>query len=134
MDLTADVTVTVNSTVFAVAEANFVSIPGGTFQMGDIKNYNVYAPEKPVHSVTLDPFYIMEREVTVAEYKSYVDATTSCVYGGGTAINYTYNNTTPVDKTNHPINYVSWDDIQGYIAWKNANSSDPTYDLCTEAQ
>jgi len=72
--------------------------------------------------------------VTVAEYKSYVDATTSCVYGGGTAINYTYNNTTPVDKTNHPINYVSWDDIQGYIAWKNANSSDPTYDLCTEAQ
>jgi len=34
----------------------FVTIPGGTFRMGDIQNYNVFSLEKPVHDVTISSF------------------------------------------------------------------------------
>jgi formylglycine-generating enzyme required for sulfatase activity len=43
-----------------------VSIPGGTFQMGDT-NSN-FPDEQPVHSVTVSAFYMDQTEVTQADY------------------------------------------------------------------
>lgn len=44
-----------------------VLIKGGTFEMGDTFG-DGEEDEKPVHSVTIDDFYLSRKEVTVAEY------------------------------------------------------------------
>ena len=35
---------------------------------------------------------------------------------------------------NHPINCVSWDDTQKYLAWLNEQESRAQYRLCTEVE
>jgi formylglycine-generating enzyme required for sulfatase activity len=49
-----------------------VWVPGGTFKMGSDK---FYAEEYPVHSVTLDGFWIDRFTVTNAEWSRFVEAT-----------------------------------------------------------
>ncbi|HNM25450.1 MAG TPA: formylglycine-generating enzyme family protein, partial [Saprospiraceae bacterium] len=51
---------------------HMVLIKGGTFMMGDAKGED---DEKPVHKVTVSDFYLSKYEVTVAEFKAFVDAT-----------------------------------------------------------
>ncbi|MCC7505669.1 MAG: formylglycine-generating enzyme family protein, partial [Saprospiraceae bacterium] len=51
---------------------NMVLIKGGTFLMGDAKGED---DEKPVHQVTVSDFYLSKYEVTVADFKAFVDAT-----------------------------------------------------------
>ena len=51
---------------------DMVLIPAGEFQMGSNSGER---DEKPVHTVYLDAFYIDKHEVTVAEYKRFVEAT-----------------------------------------------------------
>src|SRR5690606_22038844 len=48
-----------------------VYIKGGTFQMGSSN----FADAKPVHEVTLSPFYMDEHEVTNDQYAAFVKAT-----------------------------------------------------------
>ncbi len=51
----------------------FVSIPGGTFQMGD--NFNEgETDERPVHTVTISTFKMSKYEVTNAQYAEYLNA------------------------------------------------------------
>ena len=52
--------------------SDMVLIPAGDFQMGSNKGEG---DEKPVHTVYLDAFYIDTHEVTVGEYKQFVEAT-----------------------------------------------------------
>ena len=47
-------------------------IPGGTFQMG---SDDWYPEERPVHPVSVDPFWMDEHQVTVAEFRRFVKAT-----------------------------------------------------------
>ena len=49
-----------------------VWIPGGTFRMGSDGSV---PDEQPIHSVTLDGFWMDATEVTVAEFKRFTDAT-----------------------------------------------------------
>lgn len=53
-------------------EPAFVDIPGGTFQMGAPNDVDSYA--LPVHPVTVEPFEMMAREVTFAEFDRFADA------------------------------------------------------------
>ena len=48
-------------------------IPGGTFRMGNAKGPNV--DERPVHSVTIDGFWMDETEVTNGQFLKFVEAT-----------------------------------------------------------
>ena len=52
--------------------AEFVWVPGGTFRMGSDAHY---PEEAPVHSVTVDGFWIRPTTVTNREYAEFVDAT-----------------------------------------------------------
>ena len=54
------------------APEGMVLIPAGEFLMGS-NNYK--DEEKPVHKVYVDAFYMDIHEVTVGEYKTFVDAT-----------------------------------------------------------
>ena len=100
-----------------------MSIPGGTFRMGDLSGAG-FDYEKPVHSVTVPAFRLGKYEVTLAQWDA-------CVADGGCG------GYTPDDegwgRGNRPVINVSWDDVQGFIAWLN-NRTGGNYRLPTEAE
>jgi formylglycine-generating enzyme required for sulfatase activity len=51
----------------------FVSIPGGTFEMGDEKG-DLLLNARPVHTVTLSPFQMSETEITNTQYAAYLNS------------------------------------------------------------
>jgi len=51
-----------------------ILIPGGTFDMGDTIG-DGEPDEQPVHSVTLSDFYMGKTEVTVGQFRQFVEAT-----------------------------------------------------------
>jgi len=81
-------------------------IPAGEFQMGS----NDYDDEKPVHTVYVDAFYMDKYEVTVGQYKKFIQATGHRAPDWSDVSKYS-----PTD--NHPIVYVSWEDAQAYCKW-----------------
>ena len=54
-----------------------VHVPGGTFRMG---SEEFYPEERPVHTVSVDDFWIDEHLVTVADYRRFVKATGYLTY------------------------------------------------------
>jgi formylglycine-generating enzyme required for sulfatase activity len=99
-------------------------IPAGTFTMGCKPGRDDVAGgclgwESPPHMVTLTKgFYMMEHEVTQAEW--------SAVMGGNPSLFTSCGPTCPVE-------YVSWDDAQAFIAKVSARDG-VTYRLPTEAE
>ena len=91
---------------------NFVFVKGGIFQMGSNDENN----EKPIHNVTLDNFYIGKYAVTQKEWKE--------VMG---------NNPSYFKGDNLPVEQVSWNDIQEFLARLNSNTG-KNYRLPTEAE
>ena len=77
-----------------------VSIPGGTFHMGDFFGEDI-SYERPIHSVTVPPFKLGKYEVTFAQWEA-------CVADGGCG------DYRPDDKSwgrgSRPVIGVSWDD------------------------
>jgi len=55
-----------------IPNITFVSIPGGTFQMGDVEA-GVGSEAKPVHTVTLSSFEMSIYEVTNAQFAKYLN-------------------------------------------------------------
>ena len=100
-----------------------VSIPGGTFRMGDLSGEGRDA-EKPVHSVTVSDFMLGKYEVTFSQWDA-------CVADGGCG------RYQPDDdgwgRGNRPLINISWDDIQTFIDWLNEKTG-RNYRLPTEAE
>jgi formylglycine-generating enzyme required for sulfatase activity/serine/threonine protein kinase len=91
------------------AVGNLVSIPAGSFRMGDLTG-NGDDDEKPVHSVTIPAFQMQEHEVTFAQWDT-------CVAAGGCSHK-------PDDegwgRGNRPVINVSYNHImQQFIPWLN---------------
>lgn len=57
----------------AIKGVAFVSIPGGTFKMGD-ETGELWDGCEPVHTVTVSPFQMSEAEITNAQYCEYLTA------------------------------------------------------------
>ena len=106
----------INVTLDTVHEG-MVLIPAGEFQMG---SNNGESDEKPVHTVYLDAFYMDKYEVTVGQYKKFIQATGHRAPNWSSVSQYS-----PTD--NHPIIYVSWHDAAAYAQWAGKR-------LPTEAQ
>jgi formylglycine-generating enzyme required for sulfatase activity len=91
-----------------------VFVKGGTFQMGSNDGeYN----EKPVHTVTLDDFYIGKYEVTQKEWREIMGTNPSGFK----------------DCDNCPVEKVSWNDVQEFLKKLNAKTG-KNYRLPTEAE
>jgi len=56
-----------------IHEITFVTIPGGTFQMGDVENVTYSSDEKPVHTVTVTGFEMSVYEITNAQYAKFLN-------------------------------------------------------------
>jgi sulfatase modifying factor 1 len=109
-----------------------VLIPGGSFMMGDANGQDM---EKPVHEVEVDAFYMDTHEVTVEEFREFVDATNyvtdaekndgGYTWGGEgwemrPGINWRFDemgNLHPAEKDKHPVTHLSWNDANAYAQW-----------------
>lgn len=127
---------------------NMVAIPTGSFAMGNDANES---DEKPVHQVVISAFKMNKYEVTVADFKTFVDATgyktdaekegSGWVYikkkwKKATGINWRYGEsgvTRDESEYNKPVMHVSWNDANAYCKWIS-EIAEVTYRLPTEAE
>ncbi len=101
-------------------------VPAGWFLMGTSETdaiklqakYGVsrdyFGREMPQHRVYLDAFYIGETLVTNAEYKRFLDANSRVAIPDDWDKTW---RTFPAGKADHPVAYVSWQDIGEYASW-----------------
>ena len=85
-------------------------IPAGSFEMGaPFKGGD--ADELPVHTVELDAFYMNANEVTVGEFKRFVNQS-GYKHGGNwdSVAKYSLSD-------EHPMIYVAWYDAMAYAKW-----------------
>jgi len=94
------------------AGIEWVSIPGGSFQMGSNDGAD---DEKPVHTVRVSGFEMSRSEVTVGQYRACVDAG-SCsepdTGGYKDACNWGKSG-----REDHPINCVDWEQASTFARW-----------------
>ena len=127
-----------------------VSIPGGTFQMGDLSGEG-FETEKPVHSVAVPAFKLGKHEVTVGQFRSFLEATgyrtdaEQNADGNQGCLTHTgegYFDWTPgrswqspgyTVENDQPVVCVSWNDAQAFIEWLNGETGD-SYRLPTESE
>jgi len=90
-----------------------VLIPAGSFKMGDSKNDPEEWMERsrPVHTVQLDAFYMDVHEVTVGQFREFVDQS-GYEYGGSWDEIAQYS---PGDE--YPMIKVNWNDVVSYCKW-----------------
>ena len=100
---------------------DMIYIPGGSFTMG---TNNGDASHQPEHEVYVADFYLDRWPVTNAEYKKFIDDTDYPVpdYNVSWCDTKIYNwdseqRTYPIEKADHPVVLVSWEDAMAYAAW-----------------
>ena len=106
-------TITVNGVSFTM-----IAVQGGTFTMGATaeQGSDAYSDEKPTHKVTLSDYMIGETEVTQELWKAVMGTNPSYLSG-----------------TQNPVEQVSWEDCQNFIAELNAMTG-KKFRLPTEAE
>ncbi|MBL7780093.1 MAG: SUMF1/EgtB/PvdO family nonheme iron enzyme [Saprospiraceae bacterium] len=130
------------------AFAEMVLVEGGTFQMGSSDGEN---DEKPIHSVTLDDFYIGRYEVTVQDFRTFVDAENYKTDAEKEGWSYYWSvsswekkngvnwrndeqgNLRPKNQNNYPVIHVSWNDATAYCEWLTKKTG-KNYRLPSEAE
>ena len=128
-----------------VAGIQFVSISGGCFKMGDTFG-DGEKDELPVHKVCVSDFAISRTDVTVGQFKVFVEATnykTEAEKGGGCYVfngndwnrqpDNNWKNPGFVQNEQHPVTCVAWSDAQEFIKWLNKPGAS-TFRLPTEAE
>lgn len=130
-----------------------VLIAVGSFQMGSADTQAVHnSDESPRHAVTIaKPFALARCEVTVAEFRRFIEATTYITEAERSGGCYTWDaknlkkQQNPLtswrypgfDQTDkHPVACVSWQDAKAYIRWLNQDLglAMDTYRLPSEAE
>ncbi len=117
----------------------WADIPAGTFTMGSPPDELSRDSFETEHRVTLHAFRMSKYEITVAQFKTFIDATgfiTSAEKGTiGSYGSFTWDGKDFVDKTgvnwrcdergnvlpetdyNHPVIHVSWKDAKAFAKW-----------------
>jgi len=132
------ITTTVSSQKPTIEWAN---IPAGTFTMGSPATEVSRKNDETQHQVTLSAFKMSKYEVTVGQFKAFVDATgyvTDADKGTGTygvcgsiiwtgkkskykkGVNWKCDekgNLRPTTEYNHPVIYITWNDARAFADW-----------------
>lgn len=128
-----------------------IRINGGTFRMGDV-NANKRNSSNAAHDVSLHTFWLGKYEVSVAEFKKFIEETgyktTAEINGKGTmvfvnnkwdsarGVNWRYDFRGQLikgDLKDIPVVHVSWTDAAAYCTWLSAKKGE-NYRLPTEAE
>ncbi len=99
-----------------VTGMEFVWVAGGCFRMGDTFG-NGRDDEKPVHEVCVDGFWMARTEVTQGQWQAIMGSNPADFKKGDS----------------HPVEQVSWNDVQAFIRKLNSRS-DRKFRLPTEAE
>ena len=119
-----------------------VWIPGGSFMMGSPSDEpKRYSWEGPQRRIELSGFHMSATEITVGQFKAFVDATghdmgSSCwVWESDWVLKEGAHWRSPgfTQGMNDPVVCVSYEDAQEFVAWVNRNT-DGGYALPSEAQ
>ncbi|TAK53075.1 MAG: hypothetical protein EPO25_11800 [Gammaproteobacteria bacterium] len=121
-----------------VADIQMVSIPGGSFQMGnDSGDSEGSADELPVHAVTIRPFRLGKYEVTVAQFRGFVLATNYQTEAERSGTCFALDLSTGrwsdlpgnswrapgiAQTDDHPVVCLSWNDVDVFINWLNQHT------------
>ena len=129
-------------------EPEMVEIPKGAFEMG---SYDGLENEKPLHRVELSCYKIGKFQITLEQFKAFMDTGThitdaereghSYTWKGNnwvksTGVNWKCDNEgkiRPESEFNHPVTQVSWYDCDAYCNWLSQKTG-KIYQLPTEAQ
>ena len=133
-------------------DTDLIKIQGGTFKMGSKDSDGLAdVDEQKEHTVNLNTFEISKFEVTVSDFRAFVNATgykTDAEKKGGSyifngerwetkkGVNWRFDPSgSPRSdmEDNHPVVHVSWNDAQAYCNWLK-NATGKTYRLPTEAE
>jgi serine/threonine-protein kinase len=85
-----------------------IYVPAGEFEMGNTESEGD-DDEQPVHTVSLDAFWLDQTEVTNAQYKR-------CVANGECEASRSVNDAV-YNGDNYPVVAVSWYDAEAYCEW-----------------
>ncbi len=104
-----------------------ILIPAGESMMGSsLSEEGRFDCEGPLHQVYLDAFYIGEKEVTVGQWKIFIEDT-AYKWDKWSLLNQY----APGD--NYPIVFVTWEDAQSFCRWLS-KKEEKSYRLPTEAE
>lgn len=130
----------------AVIEPPMALIPAGSFAMGNAadKATEGYPVALPLHQVSVPAFQMAKYEVTVKQFRQFVEATghktgTTCwKHSNATAWGMdmapgSWNANAYPQSDYHPVMCVSWDDAKAYAAWLAAQTGKP-YRLPSESE
>lgn len=125
----------------------FVLVRGGTYRMGDFDGRGI-AQERPAHAVSVSDFHLARREVTVAQFRAFVDETghRTDVERAGGVIDIDPVMRAPVRRTGvswrnpgfpqgdgDPVVWVTWNDAAAFAGWLATSAGKP-FRLPTEAE
>jgi formylglycine-generating enzyme required for sulfatase activity len=101
------------------AGIDLVFVPAGEFLMGSADgDKDAYDDEKPRHRVTVSrPFCLGKTEVTVGQFKRFVEATGYKTDAEKAGDKRTWKNPGFEQTDDHPVVYVSWNDADAYCKW-----------------
>ena len=111
-------------------------IPGGTFEMGDSFNEGD-SDELPVHTVTVDSFYMGKYEITNRQYCDYLNSamseglvtvTSSVVYQAGSGTSYPYCDTHSAST----YSQIDCNDVSGIFSVRTKSGRDMSNDPMVE--
>jgi formylglycine-generating enzyme required for sulfatase activity len=126
-----------------------VYVQGGDFIMGN--NQGAMQDEKPEHKVNLSSFWIGKYEVTVGEFRKFMDSHTYVTDAEKSGYSYTYDGKNliylkkgstwecdvlgnkRINEEDHPVIHVSQNDANAYCKWLSKQSG-KAYRLPTEAE
>jgi len=123
----------------AGAPANFAYIRGGVFTMGSPADEVDHQPDEgPPHQVRLSDFYMGKYEVTVGEFRKYIEESGELTEAEKAKEATTWRHGVngqlrPQSEENHPVMRVTWNDAVAYSKWLSLKTG-RDYRLPTEAE
>jgi formylglycine-generating enzyme required for sulfatase activity len=123
--------------------SGFIRITGGTFVMGSPETEEGHEHDETQRTVTLDDFYIGEKEITLAEFKTFIKETGFQTLPELSSIGFVKDNGEMIVKSdatylkpyiyqddNHPVVEVSWYDAIEYCNWRSQRENlTPVYKI-----
>ena len=126
-----------------VIQPQMVDIRGGEFIMGAEGQSGMGPASTPPHKVTVKPFQLSKYEVTVGEFRQFVEATshemadTCWIWNDGPGLIEikpgSWNTAAYAPSEFHPVMCVSWNDARAYTQWLAEKTGRP-YRLPSEAE
>jgi formylglycine-generating enzyme required for sulfatase activity len=118
---------------------DFVRVPEGEFMMGSDERQD----EQPVHTVSIKSFDMSATEITVEQFRAFIQATGYITDAETVGSSYmccwrpklgiTWRNPGFSQSDNEPVTAVSWNDAIAYCLWLSAETGDE-YRLPSEAE